>query len=139
MTLQDLRNTRWVGRNELWLDPRGDEAETCDATLTIGENTIEYRWSREGKEHTGSLALREGGVEFTDTFHSAKPMPLETVPGSWCLLDVKGTYTWEGSPPWGWRIYVSRRPESDELVLQMTNITPWGEDVRAVRMICRRA
>ena len=30
-------------------------------------------------------------------------------------------------------------PTPGGLVLQMTNITPWGEEVRAVRMICRRA
>jgi len=45
------------------------------------------------------------------------------------VLDPAG----EG-PPWGWRVAVAHRP-SGELVLQMTNIKPWGEDGRAVRMI----
>lgn len=31
---------------------------------------------------------------------------------------------------------VSHRPDTDELVLQMTIIAPWGEVGRAVRLIC---
>ncbi len=27
---------------------------------------------------------------------------------------------------------------SDELLLQMTNVAPWGDEARAVRMICKR-
>jgi hypothetical protein len=30
------------------------------------------------------------------------------------------------------------RPPAGELVLQMTNITPWGEEARAVRMTFTR-
>ena len=40
-------------------------------------------------------------------------------------------------PDWGWRTSVAQRP-SGELVLQMTNIAPWGERARAVRMVFAR-
>lgn len=137
-TLRELANTRWIGRSELWLDPLGNTADTCDCTITVGPDTIEYQWSYEGKPHTGKLALRDGGADFSDTWHSPTAMPCTTVAGSWALVDVQGTYSGGDGPPWGWRIIVSHRP-SDELVLQMTNITPWGEDGRAVRKVCRRA
>ena len=39
---------------------------------------------------------------------------------------------------WRWRIGLSVREPSGELVLQMTNVAPWGEETRAVRMICTR-
>ena len=39
----------------------------------------------------------------------------------------------------GWRINPCHQEPSDEWVLQMTNIAPWGEEARAVRMVCKRA
>jgi hypothetical protein len=138
-TLRELEGTRWVGRSELWLDPLGNKADTCDCTISLQPNEVAYTWSYEGKPHTGKLSLRDGAAEFWDSFHAEKPIPFKPVDGSWALVDVHGTYTVGDSPAWGWRIYVSLRPDSDELVVQMTNITPWGEDGRAVRMICKRA
>lgn len=138
MTLDNLAGTRWVGRNELWLDPLGNEADTSDCSIELTATAINYKWSYQGKAHTGSITLRDGGADFTDTFHAEKPIPFTHVPGSWALVDLHGTYQMGDSPKWGWRIYLSRRPDA-ELVLQMTNITPWGEDGRAVRMICRPA
>ena len=42
-------------------------------------------------------------------------------------------------PDWGWRLRVCLRTMGPErLVLQMTNVTPWGEEARAVRMTCER-
>jgi len=139
MTLRELVGSTWVGRSELWLDPAGNEAITCDCTIKVSADSIDYTWSYEGKPHTGKVALRAGGADFTDTWHATTMIPMTTVADSWCLVDVKGTYKFGDSPEWGWRIYLSHRPESDELVLQMTNITPWGEDGRAVRKICKRA
>ncbi len=105
----------------------------------MSESELRYTWAHEGKAHEGKLALRSGGADFTDTFHSASAMACRAAPSTWALVDVLGTYEAGGGPPWGWRITVSQRPHSGELVLQMTNITPWGEDGRAVRMVAARA
>lgn len=139
-TLRALVGSQWVGRNELWLDPLGDVVNACDARLRVEEGAIHYTWSHEGKAHEGRLVLREGGADFVDTFHAATGMPLVTNPGGRALVDLSGTYY----ETWGWRITLSQRPNDDStevpgaLVLQMTNITPWGEEVRAVRMITLR-
>jgi hypothetical protein len=138
MTLRELQNTKWVGRAELWLDDLQNETIASDCSITVGATSVDYVWTYKDKQHTGKIALREGGADFTDTWHSPTPMPAETLAGSWALVDVRGTYAAGDGPPWGWRIYLSHRP-TDELVLQMTNINPWGEDGRAVRMICKRA
>jgi hypothetical protein len=45
---------------------------------------------------------------------------------------------WGPERDWGWRIGLYLRP-TDELALQMTVITPWGEEGRAVRMVFQRA
>jgi len=136
MTLRELAGTRWIGRSELWLDPPGDQAARGDCTLEVDADAIRYRWSHEGKAHTGRVALRAGGADFTDSFHSPAAMPCAAAPASWALLDVLGRYS-AGGEDWGWRITVSQRPDG-ELVLQMTNVTPWGEEGRAARMVCRR-
>jgi hypothetical protein len=135
--LDELANTSWVGRGELWLDPLGNEALTSDAAIDVSSEAVEYRWSYEGKPQTGSLALRSGGADFTDTFHSQTVMPCVATSGARALVDVTGSYPAGEGPEWGWRIMLALRP-SGELVLQMTNIAPWGEECRAVRMICTR-
>ena len=139
--LRALVGSQWVGRNELWLDPLGDVPNASDARLRIEDGAIVYTWSHEGKVHEGRLVLRPDGADFVDTFHSSTAMKMVANDGARALVDVRGTYY----ETWGWRITLCQRPSDDStptpgaLVLQMTNITPWGEEVRAVRMICARA
>jgi len=139
MSIDDLANTQWTGKAELWLDPLGNDAIVCDCTLQIEHGTIRTTWSYEGKPQHGVLTLRSGGADFTDTFHSPTPMACVCAPNPWGLIDVLGTYAAGDGPRWGWRITVALRPDSDELVLQMANIKPWGEEGRAVRMVGRRS
>jgi len=133
MMLRDLAGTEWVGHAELWLDPMGNETIHSECTLRIDGDAVRYAWSHEGKPQTGKLALRAGGAEFVDTWHSPTAMPCVAAPDPWSLVDVLGRYS-AGGEDWGWRITLAHRP-TGELVLQMTNVTPWGEEGRAVRMI----
>lgn len=136
-TLQDLVGSRWQGESELWLDPMGNEAQVSPCTMAIDDGIVRYTWAYEGTPHEGSYQLREHGADFTDTWHSRAVMPCAAVDG-WGLMNVAGTYAAGDGPPWGWRSTLSLRP-TGELILQMTNVTPWGEDGRAVRMICKRS
>ena len=136
-TLKDLEGTRWTGKCELYLDPEGNSAVTSDCTVAVDDAVVHYTWSHEGKEHNGTFTLRDRGATFTDSFHSPQPMPCEPVTRAGCLLAVIGSYSAGEGPRWGWLTTLSLRP-TEELVLQMTNITPWGEDGRAVRMVCKR-
>jgi len=136
MTLLDLAGSRWEGQAELWLDPAGDQAQRCPCTVRVETDAVVYAWSYEGKPQAGRLSLREGGADFSDTWHSPTAMRCTGAPFPWCLVDMLGTYA-AGGEDWGWRITLSLRP-AGELVLQMTNVAPWGEEGRAVRMVCRR-
>ncbi len=132
----ELSNTEWSGNAELWLDPLGNEAEWSECTARIGPTALEYTWQHDGKPQSGKLVLVDDGADFTDTFHSSSVMHFTRVPHGRAPLDLRGSYGPEGD--WGWRITLSVRAPSGELVVQMTNITPWGEEVRAVRMVMSR-
>ena len=135
--LRELAGTTWSGRAELWVDPLGNEVDACDCRIEVEADHLEYHWSYEGKPHVGRVVFRPGGADFTDSWHSESVMVCVTAPSPWAMIDVLGTYDGGEGSEWGWRILLALRP-SDELVLQMTNVTPWGEEGRAVRMICSR-
>ena len=140
-TWNELAGTTWSGEGELWLDPLGYETKKCACTIAVETEALRYTWSYEDSPQNGELVLREGGLEFTDTWHSPTPMAFTDVPGGWGLLNARGTYGAgaHGGPDWGWRIVLSlRSAPQPTLVLQMTNVAPWGEEARAVRMICKR-
>ncbi len=135
-TIAELEGTSWKGTNELWLDPLGDEALRSEGTIRIEANVVRYTWSHEGKAHEGSFTLRADDADFVDTWHQAEPMKCRRLVGAPGLFQVQGAYGPEKD--WGWRTALCLRAPDGELVLQMTNVTPWGEEVRAVRMICKR-
>ena len=134
MKLNDLVGSRWEGKSELWEDPLGDVAQTSDCTISIDDGVLRYTWSYKGKAHEGKLMLTTGGGQFSDSWHQQEPVACEVVPGSGSLTTVRYTYM----ETWGWRINLCHREPTGELVLQMTNIAPWGEEARAVRMVCKR-
>lgn len=135
-TLENLSGTRWKGTAELWLDPLGNEVERSDCTIAVDSAVVSYTWSFQGKPQQGRLVLRAGGADFSDSWHQAEPMRCDDVPGGQGLLNVLGSYAAGEGPRWGWRTTLSLRTPTGALVLQMTNITPWGEEGRAVRMVC---
>ncbi len=133
-TLTALDGTRWSGSAELWLDPLGNDAQLSACTITIDGSTVNYTWSYEGNPQTGRIVLGADDAQFSDTWHQPEPMACRHLPDTPGQFQVKGAYGPDGD--WGWRIGLFQRPTSDELVLQMTNITSWGEEARAVRMVC---
>ena len=136
MKLSELDGGEWSGTAELWLDPLGNDAIPSGCTLAIEGNRLRYTWQYEGRDQVGSVRVDADGAEFTDTWHQPEVMRCRHLPGAPALFQIQGQYGPDAD--WGWRIGLSLRPETNELVLQMTNLTPWGEEVRAVRMIGQR-
>jgi hypothetical protein len=136
--LSDLAGSQWRGKKELWLDPMGNDVILCDCTVSIDEAGLSYSWSYEGRPQEGRLALNEQGADFSDSWHARTSMACSNAAASWARVDVTGKYGDGEGSEWGWRITLSLRSDH-ELVLQMTNIAPWGEEGRAVRMVCRRS
>lgn len=132
--LDKLDKTEWVGRGELWLDPNGNEVTVYDCKLKIAGKSFRYFWSYEGKIVEGNYSLTESGGTWVDSWHQPEQANCVAVPNASGLFTLQHSYKVPSSPSWGWRSKLSERP-TGELVLQMTNITPWGEEGRAVRMI----
>ena len=104
--------------------------------MSVEGNVVRYTWSHESKPHEGSITLGGEEADFVDTFHSPEPMKCRRLSVPQGFFQVHAF--WGPERDWGWRIGLSLRP-TDELVLQMTIIPPWGEEGRAVRMTFRRA
>lgn len=77
------------------------------------------------------------GADCTDSWHQPEPMRCRHVPDALGLFQVQGEHGPESE--WRWRTGLSVRAPTGDLVLQVTNVAPWGEEARAVRMICQRA
>ncbi len=123
-----------TGRGELWLDPEGNNSDVYDCKIFIESDAIKYTWSYENKNQKGSFTFNEGGAIWLDSWHQPKPVQCSDVLDAWGIFTVVNAYKVPDNPDWGWQSKLSERPD-DSLVLQMTNITPWGEDGRAVRMV----
>lgn len=135
-TLDDLKGTTWSGSAELWLDPLGDSVIRSACTLSIEAHGVEYTWSHDGTLHTGNITLNDDGAAFTDTWHQPQAMMCRHIADARGLFQIEGTYG--PQLEWGWRTSLSFREPTGEIVLQMTNIAPWGEEARAVRLTCQR-
>jgi hypothetical protein len=135
--LATLVGTRWVGAGELWLDPLGNEAHRYDCTMTISDGSVRYTWSHEGKPHEGVFTLRKAGASWSDSWHQPNAVECSELSDALGLLVLQYAYPVSAGADWRWRTTLSERP-SGELVLQMTNVAPWGEEQRAVRMVFTR-
>lgn len=136
-SLAELDGTRWQGTNTLWLNEDA-EAAVSDATVAIDGDQVSYTWSYEGKAKRGSIEVRpDGGALWRDSWHQPEPMACARAAPTTALLAVSGSYPAPPGADWGWRLALSLRP-SGELVLRMTNVTPWGEEQLAVRLIATR-
>jgi len=135
--LSKLAGTNWVGDGELWLDPEGNKAARYECGLKSEPDAIYYTWSYENETKKGCFTFNESGAVWIDSWHQPKSVQCIILPKAWGIFTVNHTYDVPSSPSWGWQSKLSERPDGT-LVLQMTNITPWGEEGRAVRMVFTR-
>lgn len=128
--------TTWSGESELWIDPMGNEVEVSGATLDVVADGIAYTWAYNGNEQSGELRWNGEGLQWKDSWHQPETVALALVPGHGSLVAAEYSYAAGTGPDWHWRIKLAERPDG-ALVLQMTNIAPWGEEARAVRTVVR--
>ena len=137
MRVKDLDGSRWTGTNKLWMEPT-EPALDSPATLAFAGDTLRYTWDFKGKAHQGALQGLATGVRWSDSWHQSGgvdclPFPSLGAP----LLSVGYRYPAPPGPDWGWRIVLAQRPD-DTMVLQMLNVTPWGEEALAVHIEATR-
>ena len=135
--LAEHAGSEWSGPAELWLDPTGYEAERSDARLRIHEDRREYDWSWRGAAQSGVFRVSAEGMSWRDSWHQGDPVALRPEGDALAIFAVEYAYPAGDGPDWHWRMRLSQRPDG-LLVLQMTNVAPWGEEARAVRMVFER-
>lgn len=135
--LSKLQGAKYSGCGELWLDPEGNNAELYSCELNIEADTLLYCWVYENQTQSGSFTFNDRGAIWVDSWHQNEPVQCVDGPETWSVFSVSCTYEVSGGPNWGWLSKLSQRPDGS-IVLQMNNITPWGEDGRAVRMVFSR-
>ena len=86
------------------------------------------------RQKRGSFAFNKTGAIEVDSWHQKNPVQCLNVSRAWGIFTIIHEYEVAGSPSWGWRTKLVERTDGS-LVLQMTNIAPWGEEGRAVRMV----
>ncbi len=134
--LSDHKDTSWSGKSELWVDPTGNNAEISDATLSVSDDGIVYTWVYKEVEQSGEFRWSGETLQWKDSWHQAEGVELTVVSGHGSLIAAEYSYPAGAGPDWHWRIKIAERPDGT-LVLQMTNIAPWGEEARAVRTVVR--
>ncbi|MEM0966442.1 MAG: hypothetical protein AAGJ81_09870 [Verrucomicrobiota bacterium] len=129
-----MDGNRWKGKGELWLDPLGNTGEDYECEISIKDDSILYSWFYKGEVVEGRFTFESDGVTWVDGWHQKEAVPCISIPEAWGVFTAQYEYGEDENAKWGWRIKLSERPDGS-LVLQMTNIAPWGEESRAVRMI----
>lgn len=133
----------WIGTMTLRLAWGPDQIETFESdsklVIEIPEHesfaSLRYRWSHEQEDHFGEMLICGPTAGWCDTFHQGESVM--QLLGDGDGFRVTGSYTWEGSPPWGWRVEITS-PTSESLLLEMSNISPEGGEELAVRAQYKR-
>jgi hypothetical protein len=134
----------WSGSNCLylrWMTPQEyPSASTLHITPTVGGKflALSYTWSHEDQPQEGLILVGYEAskdivhASWIDSWHAnEKPMALTgtiTLQGN---LDMRGSYSVENHPDWGWRIVLT--PADTALQMRMYNVTPEGEEDLAVQ------
>lgn len=130
--LEDLQG-QWTGTSQLWLDPRKPAIDS-EATAHVTNEQIRYHWKNGDKAHDGVIVVHDEGIRWKDSFHQPSETELQPQHPFGALVSAAYAYTADPDPIWHWRIVVFQRPDGS-LVIQMTNIPPWGEESPAARLV----
>ena len=132
---------RWKGTNWLQVSPDQDAITSLSrADVKIAAKgrfvVISYEWAIEQEQHDGMLVCpcQQGDMSpsaWLDSWHTPDGIMAcqSHIDGSQILL--QGSYPAPSGPDWGWKILVET-PTRKSLKIQMTNVSPSGEEYLAV-------
>lgn len=121
----------YEGTHKLWLEP-GTPVKTGPIAATLDGDVLTWRWEMGEKVYEGMLDM--AAARWRDGFHQ---QDVASIDASGPTFGARFAAAYAYGPPeapWAWRIRVCDRP-SGELVVQMDNITPWGEHAPAVEWV----
>ena len=143
MSVLDIPSGSWRGTVDTWLEPsapaiRGEITATTSRVLDGKSVQIDYR-SDVGENRSDGLMILGRDIEtnrlaltWIDTFHTGSNV-MNFAAGE--NGDLRGAYA-AGDEVWRWRIAIVA---GEELRIAHFNITPAGEEARAIETILRRA
>lgn len=105
--------------------------------IRMEKNAIYYSWVHDDKKIDGSFTFNEIGAIWEDSWHQSEAIECVAEPNAWGLFTIKHSYNVPSGPCRVWLTKLSERLDGN-LVLQMSNLSSWGEEGRAVRMIFTR-
>jgi hypothetical protein len=138
-----LRAGSWRATNRLWFTPTSDVIEspialTLDVAVGDVVCALRYEWTYDDAVHTGILLVHDPAgatapdMVWSDSFHTGSTlMPFRQGERTDTSIVATGSYAAPPGPDWGWRIALISETSND-LLIQMYNITPTGEEGLAV-------
>lgn len=141
----------WEGMQRLWLEPDKleEEVEIVGTLRPILDGMFlqhEYTSSCMGKPQTGlawygySCGEDRWTTAWIDSFHNGTRIMLSqgAVGADTTKPQVLGHYPAAPDPDWGWRTTLELKAD-DHLVITHYNLTPQGQEAKAVEIEYRRA
>ncbi|MFA6455846.1 MAG: DUF1579 domain-containing protein [Bacteroidota bacterium] len=139
----------WAGTTKTFFEPGilADESPWHGTLRPILDGMFilhEYHGSLQGKPLKGTalygyaVSPRQFQSAWVDSFHNGTTIMFSQGSVRNDCFNVLGSYDApDGSPPWGWRTEILK-PENDQLIIRMYNITPEGKEALAVETTYHR-
>ncbi len=143
----------WEGTYRLWFERdmlASESAQRGSLRSVLGGRFLlhDYTWDFDGRRYAGLALLghhldeRRWECAWVDSFHTGTAILSSRAeqpggPGYFAVLGDYGDGRHPPGPRWGWRTEIEQ-PDDDRLVIVMTNISPAGEEARAVEVDYRR-